>query len=58
MDGFIVEKDSVGLFAMRAQALAVIGSNHDQRVVVQLAGSQAAAISFPAAASAAATAAL
>ena len=40
MDGFIVEKYAVGLFSMRAQALAMIGNNHDQRIVVQLAGAQ------------------
>ena len=57
MDGLIVEKDSVGFFAMLAQALAMIGSNHDQRVVVQLLV-RSDAISFPTAASTAATAAL
>ena len=36
MDGFIVEKDSVSLLAMLAQALTVIGSNNNERVVVQL----------------------
>ena len=40
MDGFIVEKDSVGFLSMRAQAFAVIGGDHDQRIVIQLAGSQ------------------
>ena len=36
MDGFIVEEDSVSLLAMLAQALTVIGSNNNERAVVQL----------------------
>ena len=40
MDGFIVEKDSVGLLAMLAQAATVIGSDNNECVVVQLPGPQ------------------
>ena len=38
MDGLIVEKYAMSFFSVRSQALAMIGNNHDQRIVIQLAG--------------------
>ena len=38
MDGFVVEKDAVGVFAVGAEALAMVGGDHEERVVVELKG--------------------
>ena len=42
MDGFIVEKESVSIFPVVAERLAVIGHHRDHRAVVQSACPQLA----------------
>ena len=53
VDGLVVEEDAVCVFAMRAQAFAVIGHHQDGCACVELSVAFSAATSLPIAVSAA-----